>query len=168
MKLSPKQLAQAFCNQTQEKIEDVLVILNSIYDNKQLLNNFLAAPQISLKEKEEALIKLGLKQDLINFLLILTQNKIINKLDQVIYQIKKINEQTNKVADFTVISSVLLQDAELAEIKNNLAKTTGKTIILTNIIDESIMGGIIIKSEDTLMDLSLKNKLAKLKMELIK
>ncbi|EKD56732.1 MAG: hypothetical protein ACD_58C00111G0002 [uncultured bacterium] len=168
MKLSPKQLAQAFCNETQEKIEDVLVILNSIYINKQLMNSFLASPQISLKEKEEALTKLNLKKDMVNFLLVLVQNKMINKLDQIIYQIKKINEQKNNVAKFDVISSVLLNDNELSEIIEKLAKATGKTIILANIIDESIMGGIIIKSEDTLMDLSLKNKLNKLKADFIR
>lgn len=168
MKTSPKQLAQAYCNQTQEKIEDVLVILNSVNNNKQLLSSFLANPQISLREKDEELAKLGIKKDIINFLQIIIQNKLLGKIDQIIYQIKKINEQKNQVAEFVVFSSISLQNAELLDIKNNLAKTTGKTIILTNIIDEFIMGGIIIKSEDTLMDLSLKNKLNQLKAELIR
>jgi F-type H+-transporting ATPase subunit delta len=168
MKVNPKQLSQAFCNETQEKIEDILITLNSISQNTNLTNNFLSNPQISLTEKKNELTRLGLEKELTNLLLVLIENKMINKLDQIIYQIKKINEQKNNVAEFDVISSVLLQDTELSEIKTNLSKTTGKAIILTNIIDESIMGGIIIKSEDALMDLSLKNKLNQLKMKLIR
>ncbi len=65
-----------------------------------------------------------------------------------------------------VITAITLS----AELKKNfeglVAKATGKTVELETSVDESLIGGFVVKIEDTQLDNSLKAKLKELEREL--
>lgn len=60
-----------------------------------------------------------------------------------------------------------LSDDDIKKAVKAIEKKTNKTLELTKVIDESLLGGFKIKVKDNVYDASLKTKLAKLKDSLI-
>lgn len=60
-----------------------------------------------------------------------------------------------------------LSDDDIKKAVEAIEKKTNKTLELTKVIDESLLGGFKIKVKDNVYDASLKTKLAKLKDSLI-
>ena len=74
-------------------------------------------------------------------------------------QLKEFYEQSLKVS---VISTMPLSQEQQQQIKQALARRYKKEIILTVKIDESILGGAIIRIEDLVIDGSIQGRLTKL------
>lgn len=69
------------------------------------------------------------------------------------------------IADVT--TAVKLIEDEESALKAKLSKMTGKSIQLQKIVDPSIIGGVIVRIEDRVIDGSIKGQLAALKEELL-
>ncbi|MNN90855.1 ATP synthase subunit delta [compost metagenome] len=59
-----------------------------------------------------------------------------------------------------------LSEQETASIQARFGAVTGKTIQVTNIVDQSLLGGIKVRIGDTLYDGSLSGKLKRLEKTL--
>jgi len=66
------------------------------------------------------------------------------------------------------LASIPFQRVSKKKIKNELEKITNKKINISFQVDKSIMGGIIIKIDDTVLDASVKRKLELLKEHMLK
>ena len=73
----------------------------------------------------------------------------------------------NNIQQATIVSAVELTDSEKAQIKAKLENKFKKEFNLINTINEEILSGLMIKIEDTLIDLSLRAKLNTLKKQII-
>ncbi len=62
-----------------------------------------------------------------------------------------------------VCSSKVLDENQIKEIREKLTKKLGKELILNNVIVPNQTAGIVVKIDDTEIDLSLKNKVNRLK-----
>lgn len=58
-----------------------------------------------------------------------------------------------------VVTSVPMTAAQLKIMEEKMSKKFGKIVTLTNTIDESILGGVIIRFGDIVIDESVKSKL---------
>lgn len=59
----------------------------------------------------------------------------------------------------TVVTAVALDAAELGEIKTKLEGMLKKKVVLATAIDKTILGGFVIKIDNSLIDMSLRTKL---------
>lgn len=71
-----------------------------------------------------------------------------------------------KQVDIEVISAVKLGDKTISTIKKKVSSKLSIEVNINNIIDQSILGGIIVQAQDHVIDLSLKAKLEGLKENL--
>ena len=67
----------------------------------------------------------------------------------------------------TAISATALTEQQIAALKEKLAAKTGKTIALTNIVDEKILGGVKISYAGKELDGSVAGKLASIRNALM-
>lgn len=65
-----------------------------------------------------------------------------------------------------IVSSVPVSLSQIKMLEEKMSKKFGKTVTLTNTIDESILGGVIIRFGDVVIDESVKSKLAKVTEEI--
>ncbi|HAX17926.1 MAG TPA: ATP synthase F1 subunit delta [Actinobacteria bacterium] len=65
-----------------------------------------------------------------------------------------------------VTSAVMIDKELLLKIKEEIDKKTGLDSRISNVIDASLIGGILIKINDKVIDLSIKNKIEKLRSDL--
>ena len=98
-----------------------------------------------------------------NFLSLLVQKKRAEIIPEIAEQFQIMVDEDNNISHGTVVSAVEL-DAQLQEkVQATLEKLTGKKVELTASVDPSIIGGVIAKVGDLVIDGSIKTQLASLK-----
>ncbi|MGL4798020.1 MAG: ATP synthase F1 subunit delta [Cellulosilyticaceae bacterium] len=66
----------------------------------------------------------------------------------------------------TVTSAVALKEEQLAQLKANIEKNTGKQIELESIVDTALIGGMIVRVGDKVVDGSIRGQMDAMKSEL--
>ncbi|MGL6174460.1 MAG: F0F1 ATP synthase subunit delta [Cellulosilyticaceae bacterium] len=90
------------------------------------------------------------------------QDLILEILNKFLDMVK----EANGTLKATVTSAISLNDGQLAQIKSNIEKDTNKQIELTAIVDKSIIGGLIIRVGDKVIDGSVAGQMQALKSKL--
>jgi len=168
MKISPKQFAAAlFESLNENEIEKNLNSLKDVLDEKRGIKNILNNPKINSEEKIKILKDLGFSEKLSNFLILVNDNNAIEKIPQITECFTKLRNANTNSVDVEVITAKKLSKEEILALSTDLEKIFSKKIFVTNKIKEDIIGGIIIKISDWLIDNSIKTQLAKLKYDLL-
>jgi len=78
----------------------------------------------------------------------------------------KFNNSFKEHKTIEVISAVYLDNEQLDRIKKEVDAKTGLDVTVKNIVDENIIGGIVLKIGESIVDLSVKNRIEDLKSKL--
>lgn len=161
-----KRYAQAFFeiikDKNKEEILSELITFNNYIQNDEKAKTFFNHPAISHDEKKSALSSIqGEIKDFISVLIDSDRLNCLNEITSILQN--KINDE-NGILPVDVISAIKLDDNKKAYIKERLDNKFKKDTIPTFFYDESILGGLIIKVNDTVIDLSIKKKLENFKV----
>ena len=145
---------------------DMSLIANTVNGSKEL-QDVLSSPVISAEVKKSALLAVFPNTtkntlDLINTLITNNRLDIIGAVASkyvVIYN-ESIGNQTA-----TVTTAVELSGDLETKVLQKVKELTGKAVTVKNIVDETILGGFILRVGDIQYDASIANKLNKLKRE---
>ena len=146
--------------------KDMKLIAEVIQENENL-SNVLQSPVLSSIDKKEVLSKVFKKQHKITSKLVdtLMTNKRIALIGDVASKYNELfdamkDEQIAKVTTATTLD----KDLEKKVLKK-VKELTGKKATIENIIDETIIGGFILRIGDLQYDASVANQLNTLKRE---
>jgi len=85
-------------------------------------------------------------------------------------EIKKLYEQLRAeaegVVEVDVISAYKLAPEQQASISEMMAKRLGKKVEISSEVDDSLIGGVVIRAGDTVIDASVKGRLKTLAMQM--
>lgn len=147
------------------ELKGIVKAIDETADFKRLLFH----PQIRPEEKKAMVNQIFAGKisssalDFINFLVDRRREEYIQEIAD--KYILLANEYRNIIAA-KVTTAVGLSPEEVEQLNARLAKVTGKNVQLTTEIDATIMGGVIVRIGDTIMDGSVANKLNSLKQKL--
>lgn len=146
---------------------DMRSITATIADSKEL-RAMLASPVIKGESKKEALKAVfkdagEITKGLINTL---TENKRIGLLNEVALKFIILNEDRKGEGVAFVTTTVPLTPELEKQVLQQVAKITEDKVTIENKIDESIIGGFILRVGDLQYDASVANKLNNIKREL--
>ncbi len=133
------------------------------------IDNFLsilsnASIKRSTKKEMVKNVYHNLDEDFIYFLYVLIDHSRINLIFKISDAYKTLVLTESNSLKASVVSAYKLNNKALNKIEALLEKRyEGKNIVLTNIIDESLIGGIKVIVNNEALDLSLKNSLDRLK-----
>ena len=99
-------------------------------------------------------------QFMANFLNLVVQKKRADILPEIATEFQILVDADQNISRGNVISATEISGELQAKVQSTLENITGKKVILTSEIDPSIIGGIIAKVGDLVMDGSLKTQLA--------
>ena len=102
-----------------------------------------------------------------NFLLLLLKNDRLQDLDLIEARYERLANDLLGRITAQVITAVELEDDQYASIEQKVAAVTQKTVVLEKQIDASILGGVIVKIDHTVLDGSLRGRLQRLRRELV-
>jgi len=156
-------------NNIEEIDQDFKVIADTINKNLKLRDS-LVDSNIELVKKYAVATEIfedKVSNVALNFLLLLVgqgEVKLLNHiLDELISKIQQ--EQKKVIAE--VITAIELDKKMQSKLEKRLSEISGKEVKLRNIIDESIIGGAIVRLEGKLYDGSLFNQLNNLKSKMV-
>lgn len=149
---------------TTDQVKPVYETLNNVmelYIGDREFKNFLDHPLIKKEEKKAFVKKIFSDADsnaltVLNYLI----DKVrISEIKSVVAEYLKLYYADNHMLDVEATFAVQPSEEQKQKLIDNLTKKTGKTINLVVHIDESIIGGGIIKIGDEIMDGSIRRQL---------
>ena len=153
----------------QQVDSDMRHISASIDENEEL-RNLLQNPIINSEVKQDALQ--GFYGDLsplaLDTIRVLVENKRIELLQSVADQYIILYEELKQEDVAEVTTAVALDQGLEKKLLQKLKTITGNTVTLNNTIDESILGGFILRIGDIQYNASIANKLENLRREFSK
>jgi F-type H+-transporting ATPase subunit delta len=151
----------------QEVGTDMLLIASTIQGNDEL-HNFIESPIISAENKEAALLEVFTSTNATTKSLfhLLSVNKRFGILEAIALEYKKLLDEVNNVEVAEVTTAFPLTDDLEAKVLAKVKEFTTKTVTLHNVVDESIIGGFILRIGDKQFNASIANSLHVLKREL--
>ena len=130
---------------------------------RDALTNPLYPVDVRGKVMDHLVQALSTSQEMGNFLKLLVQKKRADVLPDIAEVFKAMVDEDRNVCQGTVVSATELSSDLQAKVQAVLEKITSKTVELTAEVDPSIVGGIIARVGDLVLDGSIKTQLTGLK-----
>ena len=108
----------------------------------------------------------SLDSDVQNLIKILVERHSFSALSKIRDEFSRLYDESRNIERVIAISAHALTEAQKRALTEKLAGITGKTVILENKVDSSILGGVVLRYSGTQLDGSLKTRLDKLKESL--
>ena len=127
----------------------------------QVLNN----PALTSGQKAEVLISVCEQQmdDAgRNFAYLLAEKQRLALLPEISLQFEQLKAAQEKSVDVDLTTAYALDDQQQEKLAQALSTKLGREVKLTSQVDKSILGGVVIRSNDLVIDGSVRARLAKL------
>ncbi len=128
---------------------------------------FFKNPVFSVEEKKAVLKQIMEKQGLTgavaNFANLLADKSRLASLPEIAADYKAMLDEANGIVSGKLVTAVALSDARQVALKEQLEKQTGKKLVLEYAADPEILGGLVLKIGDSVLDASLRAQLNILK-----
>ncbi len=128
----------------------------------------LESPAVPFERKLE-LVKQGLSglpESRLNLVYLLVEHGRVRAIDSIAAELQHLAEEHQGIAVADVTTAVPLDDATSRGVVERLERLTGKKVILKQRVDPSILGGVVARIGDHLIDGSVAGQLAALRAEL--
>lgn len=102
----------------------------------------------------------------INLVKLLAENRRLNVVAEIAEQFETLKAEAEKTVEAEIVSAHEVSDAQQSLIAEKLKARLGREVSLKCRVDESLMGGAIIKAGDMVIDGSVSGQLNKLSVEL--
>ncbi len=147
-----------------EVAESAEIIRSLILENPDYIE-LLAAPNIPIDERctiiDEALG--SLHEYAVSFVKLMCERGHIRDLMDCLEEYLRLYEYADGVVTAEITSAVALSEAELAALKAKLEAKLARRVETVLSVDESLLGGVIIRVDGNVIDGSLRRKLAEVK-----
>lgn len=134
-------------------------------DNAEFLQ-LLCVPTVT-KEEKLGMVKSVFKDAVcpltLDFLCVLVENGEIGCFNEICGEFKKLYYSESHIIEATVTTASPLSDSLRQRLKQKLEKKLCAKIILIEKTDEALIGGIVVKYNDTQLDGSLSSRLSEMK-----
>jgi F-type H+-transporting ATPase subunit delta len=134
-------------------------------DGNRELAIFFFSPYFSTIEKKEGLGKLleGVDPTVGNFLELLVENHRMPAVFRTRRAFDTLWEQENQLLPVTITSAVALDEATVRSIGDAIGQQTGQQVQLTADVDPDVLGGLVVRVGNSILDASIRNRLENLR-----
>jgi len=132
------------------------------------LMDVLANPALPLDERLDAANRVfaSLSQSVRNIIFLLVRRHRIEQLPRVVAEFVRLDDRRQGITHATATSAVPLTDSEVRALTARLEQMTGGRIDLTTDVDGDLLGGLIVRVGDRLIDGSVRGRLERLRNQL--
>lgn len=129
------------------------------------LELFFFSPYFSTAEKQGALQNLldGADERLLSFLELLTENHRMPVIFRIRREYERLWENEKRLLPVVLTSAVELDQQTVAGLRARIGERTGRTVELTTEVEPDILGGIVVRVGNSILDASIRNRLEQLR-----
>jgi ATP synthase F1 delta subunit len=150
-----------------DEIREQLGQLVDALERDRDLQVFFFSPYFSSAEKREGLQRAisGAEPELINFCELLIDKHRMPVVFRLRAMFDDLWAEENKLLEVTLTSAVELEPGVVKRVGGEIERQTGRRIELQSAVDEEILGGLVLRVGNMVLDASLRNKLEKLRRQ---
>jgi F-type H+-transporting ATPase subunit delta len=132
------------------------------------LSEALANPALPLKQRIDIVngVFAGLSEPVRNLVLLLLRRDRIRQLPRVAAEFRRLDDRRNNIVHAIATSASPLDDAELRAITARLEQMSGGQVALETAVDPDLIGGVVVRIGDRLIDGSVRGRLERLRNKL--
>ena len=155
-------------NTVDRTLEDVKNI-TQVFANRKLAY-LLREPKVPVQRKEKALreaLTTRVLSTSLNLALLVVQRELVDMMPNIAKELETLvlNYRNEAIAEVTTAAP--LDQEHISSVKHALERSTGKSIIMTTRVDPTILGGVVARVGDQLIDSSVRYRLQALQRELL-
>jgi len=157
----------------ENKLEQIQADLNTLQEalyRSPDLQQVLESPIIPKGDKADLLNQLfrdRVSELTMRFLQLLVEKNRESLLGFIIQRFGELLDDYQGILRGKLISAYAFTPEQRKALKTRLDKITGKNVLLEEEIDPQLLGGFVVRIKDTIIDVSLKNQLLKLRERLV-
>lgn len=155
-------------NKTSEKIEADLTQLLKAISESEALAQAIKNPAISKSSMLKVILEILKKQVAdkltVDFVGVLVQNGRVVNIAEVVNSYSALMMQSRGEEKAYVTTATKLENGQIEELEKTLGKALGNKIKAEVVVDDAIIGGIIVRIGSKMLDASISGQLEKLAM----
>ncbi|MCE0661505.1 ATP synthase F1 subunit delta, partial [Clostridioides difficile] len=101
-----------------------------------------------------------------NFLKVLVDKDRISYLEDIELAYKELLNKKNNVIDGVAISAIPMSETDIKELEVKLSNKYNKNVTIENVVDKTILGGVLVRIGNEQIDGTVKTRLDKMKEKL--
>ncbi|SEQ69213.1 F0F1 ATP synthase subunit delta [Thalassovita taeanensis] len=150
-------------NKTLAKLEANLTDLTAALSESADLRTLISSPLISRDEQGKAIAAVAKKMNLIPVmqkgLAVMAQKRRLFVLPQLVTSLSGLIAQEKGEVTAEVISAKALTKVQSEKLAKTLGERVGKTVTINATVDDSLIGGLVVKVGSKMIDTSIRSKL---------
>ena len=149
-----------------DRVEDELYRFGKILETNNELKQALADQSLDRVQREKILGDLledKVSPHTLGLLTCIVGQGRARQLPQILEQVTRLAAEARNSVVAEVRTAIPLNDAQRTALAESLSKATGKKVEVKAIVDPSVLGGVVAKIGDTVIDGTIKARLEQLK-----
>ncbi|MEQ6917850.1 F0F1 ATP synthase subunit delta [Halomonas aquatica] len=152
----------------QQALDDWAAMLETaarIVEDDDMKRLVLGNPQLSSSQKADVVVDVcgdAVSDAVRNFLGLVGQKGRLSALPAIVEQFNMLKAQQERRMDVNIVSAFPLDDAQQDKLASALAKRLNREISITTQVDSTLLGGVILRAGDTVIDGSVRGRLNRL------
>ena len=146
--------------------EQLAQFVDALSADRQL-EIFFVSPYLSTAEKKDGLSRMveGADQTFMSFLETLVERQRMPEIFHIRARYEAMWDAEMKLLPVEVTSAVPLDEATVRSIGERIGSGTGNTVQLTTVVDPDMLGGIVLRVGNVILDASIRNRLNQLRKQ---
>jgi ATP synthase F1 delta subunit len=134
------------------------------------LQTFFFSPYFSTQEKKEGLHRAvdGADETVLNFLELLIENHRMPVVFRLRREFDRLWEEANQLLPVEITSAVELDRSIVDRIGEEIGRQTGRRVQLTSTVDPNVIGGLVLRVGNSILDASIRTRLDALRKQVAK
>jgi len=149
--------------------EQLGAFTDALSENRDL-QVFFFSPYFATKEKQDGLERVVSDADpvVLNFLKLLIEKHRMPVLFRIRSNYDAMWEEENKLLPVHITSAVELDKAIVEQLGDRISEQTDRKVELSATVDPEILGGIVVRVGNSVLDASVRNRLEQLRKQVVK
>jgi ATP synthase F1 delta subunit len=152
---------QGKLDQLREQLDQFVDALNQYRE----LAIFFFSPYFSVKEKQDALARVLVDAEpiFLNFLSLLIEKHRMPVIFRIRDAYEQMWEEENRMLPVEITSAIELDADTLERLSREISERTGRKVKLAAHVDPDILGGLVVRVGNSILDASIRNRLEQLR-----
>jgi F-type H+-transporting ATPase subunit delta len=146
--------------------EQLSQFADALEENRELAV-FFFSPYFSMKEKQEGLERIldGADEAFLNFLELLIEKHRMPVIFRARQQFERMWERENQLLPVDITSAIELDQQTTEGLGRTIGERAGRKVRLAAHVDPDILGGIVLRVGNSILDASIRNRLEQLRRQ---
>lgn len=149
-----------------KEVYESLMLVKRLIGDKEEYIKIISSANLTFYEREGLIDKAfegNVHPLCLNFMKVLAKKRIFNIFVPCVDEYEKQYLNDNNIMRATITTAIELDDERKREIAEKIEKKTGKRTIAQFEVDEKLVGGIVIETENSTVDASVRGKIEEMR-----